>query len=76
MIDQPDFSVSKGDWPVELVEAVARFGARALRDLSDLNWSGEWAFWEWFWALLLVSAVSAVAWAWVTRVKSARQPAA
>lgn len=52
-IEYLSFSVSKGDLPIELGESAARFIGTLLREIIELNWSGEWAFWEWFWAAML-----------------------
>ncbi len=53
LIEQPSFSVSKGELPIELGESAARFIGKVLREITELNWAGHWAFWEWFWAVLL-----------------------
>lgn len=47
------FSVSKGELPIELSQSTARFLGKLLRDITELNWGGHWAFWEWFWAGVL-----------------------
>lgn len=52
-IEHLPFSISKGDLPIELGESAARFIGKLLRDITELNWSGHWAFWEWFWAIVL-----------------------
>lgn len=49
MINAPLFSMSKGDLPIEMSESIARFLGKLLQRISELNWSGQWAFWEWFW---------------------------
>ena len=42
------FSVSKGELPIEIAEAATRFIGKLLSQITELNWSGHWAFWEWF----------------------------
>ncbi len=53
LIDHTHFSVNKGDLPIELGESAARFIGKLLREITELNWAGSWAFWEWFWAVAL-----------------------
>lgn len=48
------FSVSIVDLPIELGESAARFIGKLLRQIVELNWGGDWAFWEWFWAVVMV----------------------
>ncbi|NMG46243.1 hypothetical protein GPA22_21210 [Aromatoleum toluvorans] len=50
------FLASKGDLPIELGESGARFIGKLLHRVSELNWSGTWGFWEWFWAIALALA--------------------
>jgi hypothetical protein len=52
-IERVSFSVSKGELPIELGESAARFIGKLLREITELNWAGHWAFWEWFWAVVL-----------------------
>lgn len=46
----------------DIVEAVGEnfffFLGKVLREVSELNWSGPWGFWEWFWGVLLLSGIS------------------
>lgn len=53
LIEHLSFSVSKGELPIELGESAARFIGKLLREITELNWAGHWAFWEWFWAVVL-----------------------
>lgn len=52
-LDYLGLSVSKGDFSIELGESVARFIGKLLHQIVELNWSGDWAFWEWFWAVVM-----------------------
>lgn len=52
-IEYFNFPASKGDLPIELGESAARFIGKLLREITELNWAGHWAFWEWFWAVAL-----------------------
>jgi len=57
MINAPLFSVNKGDLPIEMSESLARFLGKLLQRISELNWSGQWAFWEWFWLATISVAI-------------------
>lgn len=57
MINAPLFSVNKGDLPIEMSESLARFFGKLLQRISELNWSGQWAFWEWFWLATISVAI-------------------
>ena len=52
-IEHLHFSISKGDLPIELGESAARFIGKLLREITELNWAGQWSFWEWFWVAAL-----------------------
>ena len=52
-IEHLNFSVSRGELPIELGESTIRFIGKLLREITELNWAGYWAFWEWFWAVVL-----------------------
>lgn len=53
LIEHLSFSASKGELPIELGESAARFIGKLLCEITELNWAGHWAFWEWFWAAAL-----------------------
>lgn len=63
MINIPFFSVSKGELPIEMTESFGRFLGKLLLRISELNWSGEWAFWEWFWVATLSATFAIIAFA-------------
>ena len=52
-IEYLSFSASKGELPIELGESAIRFIGKLLREITELNWAGHWAFWEWFWVVAL-----------------------
>ena len=63
MINTPFFSVSKGELPIEMSESLARFFGKLLLRISELNWFGQWAFWEWFWVVTLSATFAIIVFA-------------